>query len=281
ATTELERARSLRDEADEARAAGPDAAAVNAVLAAIEQVDPLRRDVEALRPQVDRALEEADRAQVAADEAAAELADADQRLAAAKDVARLGAVIAGLVVGEACPVCRQTVHELPEHDLDAELAAATGAQKASARRAREAAEEARRLSIRATEASARLGAVQEHLARIESQVPHDADVAVLRAELERAALLAQEQQKAHEAVKAAERAETRARKELQALEKHEVRLRRDLHAVRDALAARIPPALDGESLAQDWERLVEWAQQERSSVEADRDGAAQDAASLG
>ena len=53
-------------------------------------------------------------------EAAAKvLEEAELARGAAREAAGLGGVIAALVVGEPCPVCAQTVHDLPSHDVDA------------------------------------------------------------------------------------------------------------------------------------------------------------------
>ena len=53
--------------------------------------------------------------------ARATLRETGVRLDQARAVKQAEGLVAQLVEGEPCPVCRQPVHELPDHDLDAEL----------------------------------------------------------------------------------------------------------------------------------------------------------------
>ena len=53
--------------------------------------------------------------------ASATLRETSVRLDEARAVKQAEGLVAQLVEGEPCPVCRQPVHELPDHDLDAEL----------------------------------------------------------------------------------------------------------------------------------------------------------------
>ncbi len=117
-------ARVALDEARHAQESGPDAAALASVARRRDELVAARAEV------TERA---AALAGATATHAAAVTAHADrqQRVAAAAEVveaarARAGAagLLAGLDVGDACPVCRRPIDELPDHDVDAELAAA-------------------------------------------------------------------------------------------------------------------------------------------------------------
>ncbi len=55
------------------------------------------------------------------EQASATLRETGDRLDQARAVKQAEGLVAQLVEGEPCPVCRQPVHELPDHDLDAEL----------------------------------------------------------------------------------------------------------------------------------------------------------------
>ena len=55
------------------------------------------------------------------EQARATLDETGDRLDQVRAVKKAEGLVAQLVEGEPCPVCRQPVHELPDHDLDAEL----------------------------------------------------------------------------------------------------------------------------------------------------------------
>ena len=60
-------------------------------------------------------------AREAFEQARATLRETGDRLDQARAVKQAEGLVAQLAEGEPCPVCRQPVHELPDHDLDAEL----------------------------------------------------------------------------------------------------------------------------------------------------------------
>jgi exonuclease SbcC len=158
------------------------------------------------------------------------LDDASMLEAAARQAAGASGLIAALHVGDPCPVCRQVVAEIPDHDVDAELARAT-AEVTAARQAVEAAEQAERAADREhATAVAALGAVGDRLAELDEQLTGAPDRAQLERDLALAEQLAQAVEVAEAAVDAAEAAERDARQD--------VRHRTTLEAAEQAGRAR-------------------------------------------
>ena len=118
----VEAAREAAEAARSAASDGPDRGEIARVRAQCDELEELAEQLVAM-------VSEREQAVSAEHAPRAEHADAMRRRGAAfEDLDRARAVkqaeglVAQLVEGEPCPVCRQTVVELPAHDLDAELA---------------------------------------------------------------------------------------------------------------------------------------------------------------
>jgi exonuclease SbcC len=166
-------ARSAERTALDALDGGPDDGATRGLLAALDRRDDLAARIGGL----DRSAAEAERARADAEAAVADTAAAEAAHRARVEAAQLLAGAAGLAaalhVGEPCPVCRQTVHEIPSgHDhreLDALRAALRSASEATTA-ARAALDGARRDEAAASaEARAARGVLDELAATL-----HDA-----------------------------------------------------------------------------------------------------------
>lgn len=163
-----------------------------------------------------------------------------------------------LVEGEPCPVCLQTVDELPEHDLDVNLE--------EARRDYRQAEETK------TEHEKALNSAGNALAKAEatlkaSRAQHDRlaeDLAgePTEADLERdialAEQLAEKCKAARHAEQEADDAQRTARSAREGLAEKERQAQAAFDRTRDGLAGLQPPARQ-ESLVQSWQALATWA----------------------
>ncbi|MFN3219118.1 MAG: AAA family ATPase [Acidimicrobiales bacterium] len=119
-----ELAREALDETRQAQDDGPDAAALTAVARRREDLASAEAAVADLAAQVEAATAAH---QAAVDAHAAreqEVAAAAAVLDAARVAAGAAGMLAGVDIGDPCPVCRRVIDELPDHDVDAELAAA-------------------------------------------------------------------------------------------------------------------------------------------------------------
>jgi exonuclease SbcC len=264
--------------AAQARCAQLDEEAVATVAAAEARLAelPERRGVEALRDDHARRAELADtqeRGERAAAEAADKLAAAveaaeraratlDDRSAAlehARVEHRALALVPGLVVGEDCPVCGQTVRDLPAHEAPADLARAEHAMAEATRSAETA------LAV-VTEASNHQARVDEKLERVRSErqgvderlasAPDAAAVEHTLALLDEAATVLD---KARQAARDARTAMTAARGRHTALADRETEARRAFDTARDGVAALAPPPAERRDLAADWAALLAWA----------------------
>jgi exonuclease SbcC len=215
-------------------------------------------------------------ARAAHDKVAAALADA--QLA---DRAR--ALAADLVVGEPCPVCQQTVHDLPvvhTDDLDG-LAADLRAQALVVADTEQALAEA---TGQVTRCEGLLAGIAERLAELDERLSGAPDEGAVEAGLARF-------DAAEADLKACRAAEQQAREQRRVAERDledrrgaEAGLRRDFDATRDAVAVLEPPAPARASLAADWRELVDWAtaarEREQAAAAAARTAAAEAAAAL-
>ncbi|MDH5521004.1 MAG: SMC family ATPase, partial [Acidimicrobiia bacterium] len=232
------------------------------------------------------------------DEAAADRADAQERLAtfrqelneadttvaatrehldearAAQSAARRSADaavwMAQLAKGEPCPVCRQTVTEIPDHPHDADFAevekavanAETAVAEATARRSRLVG------TIEATEARlAQLGTV---IAELDDQTDGE-DRSVLGEQRDRLVELDEQGRSAAESLRMAEgRLETATveRNRLAAIVEHRAA---EFAEQRDAVSRLKPPPMERRSLTSDWATLATWAAERREQLALERD----------
>lgn len=176
-----------------------------------------------------------------------------------------GALVASLVVGEPCPVCRQTVGHLPEHEALA-VADATTARDAAARAATEAQQRLTEAQRALDRIDATLTGVREQVADLDARVEGRPPLAVAKAQLD--GLIRSEQDVAN-----ARAADREARANLDRITASHARLverereqRREFERRRDELAALGPPPAGGEQLTADWAALVAWADEQRPSL---------------
>ena len=259
ATASLAAARTRREEAMAEAAAGPDVAATQTALDRISERDRLEGEIEGLEPQAAAAAEAEAAANRAEERSRAGRDSAEAALTAAREAAGAQSLVAALAVGEPCPVCRQTVGEIPAHDVDADLRKATAALEA-ARADHGARQKAASAAARQrNEVTSRLDATRAALSAVESKLDRGADPVELRSELDRAATLRAEVIAADVGLNEAEAVAAAAQRTVDELRGREAALRHDHIAARDAVAARRPPAPGGTSLAEDWAQLVTWA----------------------
>jgi DNA repair protein SbcC/Rad50 len=266
----LAAARAERGAAQQAAEAGPDAARCNELLGGWERHTQLCDEVVELEGALSAATNAASAAAELVIAAQAVLEEADLVLDRARVAAGASAVVAALVVGEPCPVCRQTVATLPEHDLDAELAAATAQRD----RARSALGEATKARDHARQG---LATAEVHLERsrldaseLATRLAGAPDAAALTQDLELATVLAEALRVAGDVARQAEAAESEARSRRDELRTEEQGLWADYTTQRDGVITLDPPAPDvGQALIDGWVTLGEWASRYQDQVAAE------------
>lgn len=252
-------ARERLDEAVTASGEGPDAAVCRQLR---DQREALVRLEAELPP-----LAEAEQATGAAAATARTELDAARRsekaaaeaLARAERLAGAGALVAALEVGAECPVCRQEVTRLPDHDPDEELQVARvehSSRTAASVAAQESIDAARDQHVRA---GAALESARTKLAEVTVGLEAAPSVEELRSQIEAAEQLAAARSAAETAARAALDRLDAARRRVDALVEREKEAHRHLGAARDTVAVQRPPAPGAKSLRADWEVLVQWA----------------------
>lgn len=246
-------------DAEERRRALPERDPLIAVVGAHNERSRLTRDAGRGR----KTLEEAVR-----DEASArhrlELADVALREATGLREAAVRSnaahhVAATLVAGKICPVCRQTVTDVPAHapapDLDATAAAMDdrGRARQAAQGALAAASEGR------AAAQASLSILDAEIARIHVMLDGQPDALTLEHQIESIDAAERAIHEARSAESLARATHKKAAAGLERLKGGEEDARRDFEEARDALIPLEPPPAQRIDLAADWSALVLWA----------------------
>lgn len=110
------------DAAQKAAAEGPDSAKLGRWRDQRAELTRLNGRLEGAKENLTVEQEHEAKARAACEQARDDLRETRERLDQARAVKQAEGLVSQLVEGEPCPVCRQLVHELPEHDLDAEMA---------------------------------------------------------------------------------------------------------------------------------------------------------------
>ena len=194
---------------------------------------------------------------------AAAMAAIDAARSAQEDLAvtdRAATLRPHLAVGDACPVCEQTVATLPPPLHAPKLdAAATAVRKAEAalRKARAAETEA---GHAAATTGAQLSAATAQVTRLRQALDGGPiDVAAIRETLRRLDDLEADARAAAGALTRARAAHSSAQAAARALDGEVTVLRAALRTARDPLVSLAAPALDDSDLLDAWNRLADWA----------------------
>ena len=260
-----------------------------AALTAAEQADDNARtavDTAPRRAPLDKALE--DRAALTAATAALEPLTVEQRsadevheralaeltaassalgaaLTAREDAAvahRAAALRPHLSVGDACPVCEQTVTTLPPAAHAPELDAATAAVTAAQARVTTAKEAERTTGRAADTAAAQVTAAGTTVTQLQAQLVGQPDEQTVRATLSQIEQLAAQARAAADTLRTARTQAARALDERQRAEAQADDVRTALGAARDPLFALGAPTLDDSDLLQAWTSLTSWVRQQ-------------------
>lgn len=269
-------ARTDRDAAQKAAAASPAVHDLMVKISALERLAEIDGDLSTITPLAAEASANAADARTAADEADEALATADSTLRTAQDAAGLKATIASLVIGEPCPVCSQTVHELPEHDVDAELGRATKAFENAKRASTKNRKDAEKLEREATTLATRVEALSAERTKLAQANPVKEALETLQQQLDTATNLAAAADAALEVVTKAEATHGKAEEAARRLRDKEQDLRQDLLAARDPVSHLKPPRPAGKTLDDDWTNLAEWAAGQLEAHDAALESAEQD-----
>lgn len=259
-------------DAQAAAEAGPDAAECRRLLDTHQLAATLEGE---LPPLAEQARADRDRAKAAAAALAqARTAEDDARAALdrAKEQAGLAGVIAALRVGEACPVCRQQVDQLPDHDPDAELSAARSAHRTARRHLATAEEEHQAATGALARSAATLQAKEEERDRQRAQLADAPAPPEVEEQLRRAEELAAAVKAAATSARAAGDRLAAATREVEARREEERTARSRLGRARDGVAALAPPEPGGERLLDDWRALVDWAAAKGAELRTERSG---------
>lgn len=237
----------------------PDAGTIQAWRRDRQEKKSLEEQLAALDPDPARkALDEAERAHARAEAGARE---ARERL----DETRMGhaahTLAAGLVVGEACPVCRQEVGALPELETLADLERLQAEVKAAGK----ALEEAREALVAARDAHTRIETDRSgraaRLADLDKEIADIPD----EDELTRLEAAVAESKTRLDALRRAED-EARAavedgRRSLEALVEDQRALGRALREAQHAVADLKPPITESDDVTVQWKELLAWCEE--------------------
>ncbi len=267
---------------DELAAAG-DAGSLSLMLGRLTELDRLSAQAEWFVGEVSVAKMEFTDATAAADLARSAHEGATQLLEQARldyteaqKLDRASALRAQLVVGAHCPVCEQTVNQVPAPSATSAVLAAEANGKA-ARAAAEVAENgwkqrdavARKLESNLERKRAQHEQHQARFAELQAAVVGSPDAEQLRRRLAELATLRDRLDEAATAMRAARSAHRAAQEKVLAVEQQQRAAWREFDTMRDNVARFSPPPAEREDLAGAWESLVTWAageHEQRSSA---------------
>ncbi len=179
---------------------------------------------------------------------------------------RAQALMPDLAVGAPCPVCRQTVHNLPSAgpapDLDRAERALADAEAACQR----AAAALRQATDQRARVDEKLSRVRADLAKVEATLEGAPDPEALDDQLavvDASVTAVDKARQADRDARAARREAARRHDDFIATERE---ARQAFDAARDAVAALTPPVAGRRDLAADWSALVAWAAARRPDL---------------
>ncbi len=290
ARLDAERAEAVAEAADGLLAAAQDHRSSQPPVHELHAVVEAHRAAGELREQRSKATTVLDDRRVADDAAAAERDAADRAVVDARSELdrvrwdhRAHDLAATLVVGEACPVCRRTVDELPpggDRSVGEAIADAEARVQAAERSLRLAGDAARTAGRERIEAESSLRGLDAQLARLAPALDGAPSLADVERRLADAVAADEAERHARDDATAARRAADRCRKALAQVEARVTEARRRFEQVRGELIAFDPPP-GGDDLVADWRALVDWAAEQgrRGEVERRRAEVAADQAS--
>ena len=212
-------------------------------------------ELERLRTSEAEAEQERDEAQRSDELMADKLRAVSDALEAVKAVKSVEALIAQLEAGKPCPVCRQPVADLPDHDIDTELEQAQVAQAGILKNKKESETRLREANNKAVKAKTRREANDEQSAGLAARLSDAPDEATLAADIDKAHKLAQDRASAESAETEALGRRTEAKESLDALKSEEQAALAAFWHTRDELVSLRPPEPSG-ALLQDWETFA-------------------------
>jgi exonuclease SbcC len=260
------------ERAEAAVADRPDRAVLTEALARHRRRDELverRAKGEARQVETAEALAAAAAARQAAD---ADYARAKLALVEAQDRHRAEALAHTLEPGAHCPVCRQVVHDLPDHGPAPDLEAAGQDQEGAGTAAHAAADRERAAAREHDKVVDRLAEVGQEIADLDRQLADHGERAEVEAALAELDRVDAELRTARQTEQQRRRDRDAAEERAAALVAEETALWRLFDEKRDALAALGPPSTDRTDLGGAWQALVDWAdtarpeQEERASA---------------
>lgn len=269
ATAEVTAARTERDELQAALTAIGDRSRLLADLGRFERRDEAISDVAEAKQRLATLTDELAGADASMAAARSDVDEAGAALSTARRSADAALWVAHLAKGEPCPVCLQTVAELPDHGHDrdaAELQSAVTRAEAALAEATE-----RRTSVAGTvqATEVRIVELEQLIGQMDAELD-GADRAALVRHRERLAELDEKAAEALSSLRKAEEKLDRLSEQRRRLAAVVDRWSNDFGAQRDAVSHLQPPPVERVSLTVDWTTLASWAGERRAQLVAER-----------
>ncbi len=272
----VSQARSARDAAQKVLVEIGDPQQLNSQMAAHARLAELGPQAENLRVELGQASKRLEQTAAETNDADDALEEANAALSAARVGAEAGAWITSLVVGQDCPVCRQAVTSIPDHDPSAELTTAKAKESAAAGRVKQVQQDHRTAQTNLDRLQAQLDHLVSDSERVAATLVGVASPDVLSAKLASASAAKKRAQQSMVEVSEAEAQLGKAEAELTRLDKREQAHRHQFGSQRDGVAGLQPPAPGNQSLLADWSALSAWAQDQQAGLAERRVGIAED-----
>lgn len=169
------------------------------------------------------------------------------------------ALAATLVAGEPCPVCLNTVQDLPSRESPPALAEAVTAHDAAIGLEQEAREQDAAAGNRLVTEEARLADLTTRISELRNELAEALSLDEALGARKGIAAAESDLKEARTAADRTARAATNSRQQADAIEAETTAARRRFDQARDQVASLEPPVPDRADLAADWNQLTEWA----------------------
>jgi exonuclease SbcC len=272
--------RAERDAAEEMEAAGEERDAVEANAEAaghpkdwqriVEQHDrvaELRTELVAAAVTVREAAEALEKTKADSNTARAAAQQAEAQLEATKTKHAADAVATTLIAGQACPVCLQTVSEVPDRPGHQSLEQAESARNKSAAELKRADSAVRKAEVTADRAEAGVAQLVTQVEILEHELEGTPSKNASLTAMENAVAAHAAVKKANVRLREAVRGSQTAKQAVSAIDEEWKAAHAAFQAARDPFAGAGAPASYGDP-SRDWANLVSWAAARCSALEA-------------
>lgn len=174
-----------------------------------------------------------------------------------------------LVVGEECPVCGQTVSDLPRHQESLDLTALEGSLEELKKKERDSRKRQTQLEEQLKRLQKDISTRKQTIQQLEEKYPQKPDLSSIQQQSNQRKKLDRQLKELRSQVDQSRSHQDQLNRELSEMQDRVDRAKRDLQAKREQLIklSLEPPAVETQDFMTGWKTLTEWSQQAKPLIE--------------